>query len=58
MVVLGWGLKFLCLCVRVGCMRKYKILLESGLSPAPYKHELNAAGIMMEYFESDLLFCV
>lgn len=37
-------------------MKKYKILLESGLCPAPYKHELDAAGIMVEYFESDLLF--
>ncbi len=37
-------------------MKKYKILLESGLNPAPYKHELEAANIIAEYFRSDLLF--
>lgn len=37
-------------------MKKYRILLESGLRPTPNKHELNAASIIADYFMSDILF--
>ena len=37
-------------------MRKFKVSLEKGLSPSPYKHELAAAGIIADYLKSDILF--
>lgn len=37
-------------------MKKYKVLLEVGLNPAPYKHEIDAAVVMTNYFKSNVVF--
>ena len=37
-------------------MKKYRVLLEKGLTPVPYEHELNAANIVADYFQSNLVF--
>ena len=35
---------------------KYRIILENGIDQMPYRHELAAASIMADYFESDVMF--
>lgn len=36
--------------------KKFKIILEKGIEQLPYKHEMNAASIIADYFESDVTF--
>lgn len=36
-------------------MSKYRVILESGITPIPQKHEILAAQILAEYVKSDVL---